>query len=112
MQLNVLLSPVVGVHRNEMSGLGELINDHPDGIKLVGRERQTHNEIHADIFQFPSRNIQRLQQSGRTHMIGLDRSAHVAFCNIASSLALHLSPLELRFWIMIHLCAIRVDEIF
>jgi hypothetical protein len=38
-QFSVLLSHVVGVHRNEMSGLGEPINNHLDGVKLTGRER-------------------------------------------------------------------------
>jgi hypothetical protein len=59
-QFSVLLSPVVGVHWHEMSRLGEPINDDPDGIKLAGRERQTHNEIHVDVFPLPGRNIQRL----------------------------------------------------
>jgi hypothetical protein len=59
-QFSVVLSPVVGVHQNKMSRLGEPVNDHPDGIKLVGRERQTHNDIHTDVFPFPGRNIQRL----------------------------------------------------
>jgi hypothetical protein len=38
-QLSVILSPVVGVHWNEMSRLGEPIHDHPNGVKLIGRER-------------------------------------------------------------------------
>jgi hypothetical protein len=96
-QFGVPLSPVVGVHQNEMRRLGEPINDHPYGIKLAGRERQTHNETNADVFSFPCRNIQRLQQSGRSHIIDLDPSTRVAFCNVASSLALHPSPLELHF---------------
>jgi hypothetical protein len=62
-QLSVLLNSVVGMHRDEMSRLGELIHDHPDEIKLTGRERQTYDEIHADVFPFSCRNIQRLQQS-------------------------------------------------
>jgi hypothetical protein len=80
-----------------MSRLGELINDHPDEIKLVGRERQTHNEIHADVFSFPSRNIQRLQQSSRPYVIGLDPLTCVTFCDIASGLTLHSTPPKLRF---------------
>jgi hypothetical protein len=36
-QLCVLLSPVVGVHWNELSNLGELIDDNPYGVKLAGR---------------------------------------------------------------------------
>jgi hypothetical protein len=111
-QFTLLLSLVVGVHRNEVSRLGEPINDHPNGIKLVGRERQTHNEIHVDVFPFTRRNIQRLQQFGRPHVITLDPSARVAFCNIVSGLVLHSSLPELCFQIMIHLCAARVDGIF
>jgi hypothetical protein len=38
-KIGILPSPIVGVHQNEMSGLGEPIHDHPDGIKLGGRER-------------------------------------------------------------------------
>jgi hypothetical protein len=57
-------------------------------------------------------NIQRLQQSGRSHMISLDPSACVAFYNIVSSLMLHSSPLELCLQIMIHLCFAGVDGIF
>jgi hypothetical protein len=53
-----------------------------------------------------------LQQSGRSHMIGLDPLTLVAFCNIVSGLTLHSSPPELRLQIMIHLCAAGVDEIF
>jgi hypothetical protein len=111
-QFSVLLSSVVHVQWNEISRLGEPINDHPYGIKLVGRERQTYNEIHADVFPFLGRNILRLQQSDRSHMVGLDPSTCVTFCNIASSLTLHLSPLEMHFQIMIHLRAARVDGIF
>jgi hypothetical protein len=96
---------VLHAHRNEMSRLGEPINDHPYGVKLAGRERQTHNEIYANVFPFSSMNIQRLQQSDRAHMIDLNPSTCVAFCNIASSLALHSSPPKLCFQIMIHLCA-------
>jgi hypothetical protein len=111
LQFNVLLSPVVGVYRNEVSKLAEPIHNHPDGLKLVGRERQTHNEIHADVFPFLGRNIQRLQQSGRSHMIGLDPLTLVAFCNIASGLTLHSSPPELHLQIMIHLCAVGLDGV-
>jgi hypothetical protein len=38
-QFNILLSPIVGVHWNEMSRLGEPINDHPYGDKFVSRAR-------------------------------------------------------------------------
>jgi hypothetical protein len=60
-QLSVLFSPVASVHWDEMSGLGKSVTDYPDGVKLVVGERQTHNEIHIDVFPFLGRNTQRLQ---------------------------------------------------
>jgi hypothetical protein len=111
-KLSVLLSPVEGVHRNEMSRLGESVNDYPDGVKLTTGERQTHNEIHTDVFPFVGRNTQRLQQSRSPHMISLDPLTCGTFHNIASSLVLHMGPLELCLQIMIHFCAARVDGIF
>jgi hypothetical protein len=96
-QLDVLFSPIEGVHWNEMSGLGKSVDDYSNGVKLD-----------------PStcRNTQRLQQSCMPHMISLDPSTHVVFHNIASSLTFHMGPLELCLQIMIHLCAARVDGIF
>jgi hypothetical protein len=111
-QLDVLFSPVEGVHQKEVSGLGKSVDDYPDGVKLVAGERQTHNEIHTDVFPFPGRNTQMLQQSRRPHMISLDPSTRVAFHNIASSLALCMGAPELCLQIMTHLCAARVDRIF
>jgi hypothetical protein len=55
-----------------MSRLGESVDDYPNGVKLAAGERQTHNEIHIDVFPFPGRNIQWLQQSHMPHMIILD----------------------------------------
>jgi hypothetical protein len=45
-------------------------------------------------------------------MIYLDPSTSVAFCNIASSLALHSCPPEWPFQVMIHFGATRVNRIF
>jgi hypothetical protein len=95
-----------------MSGLGKPIDDYPDGVKLAASERQTHNEIHTDVFLFPGRDTKRLQQSCRPHMIYLDPSTCVAFHNIESSLVFHMSPPELCLQIMIYLCAAWVDRIF
>jgi hypothetical protein len=111
-QLGILFSHVEGVHWNEMRRLGKSVDDYPDGVKLVADERQTHNEIHTDVFQFLGRNTQRLQQSRKPHMISLDPSTRVAFHNIASSLTFHTGPPELYVQIMIHLCAAWVDGIF
>jgi hypothetical protein len=95
-----------------MSGLGKSVDDYLDGVKLAAGERQTHNKIHTDVFPFPGRNTQRLQQSHMPHMISLDPSTCVAFRNIASSLMFHMGPLELCLQIMIHLYAAWVDGIF
>jgi hypothetical protein len=38
-QLGILFSPIVGVHWNELSILGKLVDDYPDGVKLVAAER-------------------------------------------------------------------------
>jgi hypothetical protein len=60
-QLGVLCNPVEGVYWNKMSGLGKSVDDYPNGVKLAAGERQTHNEIHTDVFPFPGRNTQTLQ---------------------------------------------------
>jgi hypothetical protein len=88
------------------------LNDYPNGVKLAAGERQAHNEIHTNVFPFPGRNTQRLEQSSRPHVISHDPSTCVAFRNIVSSLALHTGPPKLCLQIMIHLCAARVDGIF
>jgi hypothetical protein len=66
---NIQFSHVEGVHRNEMSRLSKPIDDYQNGVKLAVGERQTHNEIHTDVFPFPGRNTQGLQQSHMPHMI-------------------------------------------
>jgi hypothetical protein len=38
-QLDILFSPVEGVHMNEMSELGKLVDDYPNGVKFVAGER-------------------------------------------------------------------------
>jgi hypothetical protein len=111
-QLGVLFSPVEGVHMNEMSRLGKSVNDYPNVVKFATGERQTHNEIHTDVFPFPGRNTRRLQESSMRHMISLDPSTCVAFCKIVSSLAFHMGPPQLCLQIMIHLCAAWVAGIF
>jgi hypothetical protein len=97
---------------NKVSRLRESINNHPNGVILAGSQRKTHDEIHTDVFPLPGRSIQRLQQSGMSEMICLDPSTSAAFCNIVSGIALHSCPPELRFQVMVHLGATRVNRIF
>jgi hypothetical protein len=99
------------MNKNEVSRLHESINNHPDGIILTGSQRQTHDEIHIDIFPLPGMSIQWLQQTSKPQMICIDPSTSVAFCHIASSLAFHSCPLELRFQVMIHFGVAGVNRI-
>jgi hypothetical protein len=94
MVFGTLFSPIASVHWNEMSGLGKSVDDYTDGVKLAAGERQTHNEIHTDVFPFLGRNTLRLQQSRMPHMISLDPSTRVAFYNITSNLTFHTGPPE------------------
>jgi hypothetical protein len=72
-----------------MSRLGKSVDNYPNGVKFVADERQTHNEIHTNVFPFLGRNTQRLQKSSKPHMISFGPSTRVTFCNIVSSLMLH-----------------------
>jgi hypothetical protein len=96
-QLCISLGLVTGMNKNEVGRLRESINNHLDGIILVGSQRKTHDEIHTDVFPLPGTSIQQLQQFGRSEMICLDPLTHVAFSNIMSSLVLHSCPPELHF---------------
>jgi hypothetical protein len=59
--LSILLNVLAGVDGYEVSGFGESNHDHPNQIKLVGNQRQTHNEIHSYVIPLPTRNTQWLQ---------------------------------------------------
>jgi hypothetical protein len=109
--LCISLGLVTGMNKNEVSRLHESINNLPDRIILTGSQRQTHDEIHIDIFPLPGRSIQWLQQTSKPQMICIDHSTSVAFWHIASSLAFHSCPLELRFQVMIHFGVAGVNRI-
>jgi hypothetical protein len=96
-QLCISLGLVTGMSWNEVSRFYESINNHTYGIIFAGSQRQTHDEIHIDVFPLSGRSIQWLQQTGRSEMICLDPLTSVAFCNVASSLTLHSCPPKLRF---------------
>jgi hypothetical protein len=46
---NMLLNSILGMNGYEVGRFGESINEHPNQIKLVGSQRQTHNELNADV---------------------------------------------------------------
>jgi hypothetical protein len=56
--LNILLNSVLVVDGYEVSGFGESIHDHPNRIKLAGNQRQSHNEIYANVIPLPIQNTQ------------------------------------------------------
>jgi hypothetical protein len=59
-QFSILLSPVEGVHQNEMSRHDKPVDDYLNGVKLAAGERQNHNKIHTDVLPFPCTNTQRM----------------------------------------------------
>jgi hypothetical protein len=50
--LSILIKSVLGVDGYEVGRFGELIHDHPNRIKLVGRQWQAHDEVHAYVIPF------------------------------------------------------------
>jgi hypothetical protein len=58
--LNILLSIVVGVDEYEVGEFGESIHNHPNGMKLASHQWQTHDEVHANVIPLPFCNAQRL----------------------------------------------------
>jgi hypothetical protein len=46
---NMLLNSILGMNGYEVVRFGESINEHPNRIKLVGSQRQTHIELNADV---------------------------------------------------------------
>jgi hypothetical protein len=73
--------------------------------------RQTHNEVHADVFPFPLGNAQGLQVSGECQIIGLDSSTGVTLGYILCYLSLHPCPPKILLQILIHLVGSRMDRI-
>jgi hypothetical protein len=73
--------------------------------------RQTHNEIHADVFPFPLRNTQGLQVSDGSQMIDLDSLIGVTLRHILCYLSLHPGPPKNFLQILIHLVGSQMDKI-
>jgi hypothetical protein len=73
--------------------------------------RQTHNEVHIDVFPFSLGNAQGLEVSGRSQMIGIDSSTGITFGYILHYLSLHSRPPEILLQILIHLVGSRMNRI-
>jgi hypothetical protein len=86
---------------------------HNDSYRVVPTRgaRQTHNEVHADIFPLPLGNAQRLQASSWPQMIGLDPSARVTLRHISCNFPLYSRPPEVLLQVLIHLVGSWVDRV-
>jgi hypothetical protein len=73
--------------------------------------RQTHNEVHADVFPFPPGNAQGLQVSGGPQMIGLDPLIGVTLGHIFYYLSLHSCSPKFLLQILIHFVGSRMNRI-
>jgi hypothetical protein len=73
--------------------------------------RQTHNEVHADVFLFPLWNTQGLQISSRPQMISLYSSTHVALEHILHNFCIHSCPPEALLQVFIHLVGFGMDRV-
>jgi hypothetical protein len=60
----ILLDVVAGVDRFEVSGFGESINDHPNRVKLVGR-----NKLHCGV-DFDIHNSAKRTKDKRSKSLG------------------------------------------
>jgi hypothetical protein len=73
--------------------------------------RQTHNDVHTDVFPFLLGNAQGLQISGGSQMIGLDPSTGVTVGHILCYLSFHYCPSKILLDILIHLVGSQMDII-
>jgi hypothetical protein len=65
--------------------------------------RQTHNEVHIDVFPFSLENAQRLQIFSWPQMMGLDTSTRVTLGHILLNFSLHSCPPEVLLQVLMHL---------
>jgi hypothetical protein len=85
-ELGILSDPVGGRYEYEVGSLSQAVHDDPYRVVPTRGVRQTHNEVHTDVFPFPLKNSQ---------MIGLDSSTGVTFRHILRYLSFHSHPLEI-----------------
>jgi hypothetical protein len=94
-----------------MSYLGQLIHNYPNGIISRLSPRQTHNEIHSNLFPFILEYLQGLQQSSGLLMLGLDSMIGVAKSNILGNIYLYSVPPIGCHEIVVHLIPSWVNGI-
>src|SRR3954471_7912404 len=96
--------------RQEMSNLGESVDDDKDGIMTLPRSRKTGDEVHLNLVPFPFRNREWLQSSSRSLMFCLDAMTNVTFINITSNVLLHARPPVPLTNVLVHLGTTRVNR--
>src|SRR3954463_1388679 len=96
--------------RQEMSNLGESVNDDKDGIMTLLRSRKTGDEVHFNLVPFPFKNREWLQSSSRSLMFCFDVTANVTFINITSNVLFHdKAPVPLTN-VLVHLGTATVNR--
>jgi hypothetical protein len=73
--------------------------------------RQSHNEIHSNLFPLPLKYLQRLQHSSGSFMLILDSLTGDANGNILDNISLHSISLIGCLDIMVHLIPSRMNGI-
>jgi hypothetical protein len=110
-ELGILSDPVCGGYGYKMSRLGQAIHNDPYWVVPTWGARQTHDEVHADVFPLPQGNAQWLQISSWPQMIGLDPSTRVTLWHISYDLPLHSHPPEIILQVLIHFVSSMVDRV-
>jgi hypothetical protein len=75
-----------------VSYLGPSVHNYPKGIISRLSPRQSHDEIHSNLFLLPLGYLQGLQQSSGSLMLGLDSLTGVAKSDILDNTSLHSVP--------------------
>ena len=109
-QLSIVGWSVCRSYQNEMSWLGQAINNHPYGIVTFLSRAKPNNEIQADFLPLPTQNRQRLQQSCRFKVNCLYPAAGITPSNISCYFFLHLGPPEMRLQVLIHFATTRMGR--
>ena len=108
-QLSIVGWSVCRSYRNEISSLGQAINNHPYRIVPFLSRGKPNNEIHADFFPLLTQNRQKLQQSCRLKVNCLYPAAGITPSNISCYFLLHLGPPETRFQVLIHFATTKMN---
>jgi hypothetical protein len=95
-----------------VSYLGQSVHNYPKGIISRLGARQSHDEIHSNLFLLPLRYLRGLEHpSGSLMLIGLDFLTSVTKGNILDNISLHSIPPIGCIEIMVHLIPSWMNEI-